>query len=415
VGPNNSGKSNLVEALDFLGDVHRHGVDVAVSRKGGFENVAHRRVRRTKRPIRFEVSSTFALSELTRLRRRYLGGDAPSSEPVDASDPLAYRVIHSFAIAASGQAIEADFSVAEERFEIYDLRKPTTEPLLSMDRLPEGVEFSGLRSETKQLRLDEEYLELNPLQDPDFHRFINQQFRGTVGPTSLIVSTMAFSDLLNVYTQGLARARLYQLAPLECRRPGVSTPNAEIDVHGGNLPALIAYMQRHHKRAWNQVLQAMRRIVPGLQKVNTSYTHDRRLTLEFLESDVGRPWTSDDVSDGTIQSLALFAALYDPRSPLAIIEEPENSVHPWILRVFVDACRDASYKQTILTTHSPALLDYLRPDEILLAWRKEGRTHLSPLTQVEPDAERLWAEGTSTIFELLDSGSIEVAIPGGFR
>src|SRR4051812_31057073 len=53
VGPNNSGKSNLVEALDFLGDVHQHGIEVAITRKGGFENIAHRRMRRTKRPIAF--------------------------------------------------------------------------------------------------------------------------------------------------------------------------------------------------------------------------------------------------------------------------------------------------------------------------------------------------------------------------
>ncbi|MCA1702526.1 MAG: AAA family ATPase [Actinobacteria bacterium] len=411
VGPNNSGKSNLVEAFDFLADIHRHGVDVAVSRKGGFENIAHRRVRRTRRPIQFEVTATLFKSEFG--RRRRVRVPAANLDQTEMTEPM-YRVLHAFAIAASGQAIEADFSVTDERFVITPLGDPDNEPLLSITRNQTGIVFDGYSVDERRRDPEVEWDELWPLPSTDFQRFVNEQFTSTVGSTSLMLPSL-FSDVINLYSQSLSRARLYQLAPLECRRPGVSTPNAEIDLHGGNLPALIAYMQRHHKRPWQQVLQAMRRIVPDLETVRTGYTHDRRLTLEFVESDVGRPWTSDDVSDGTIQSLALFAALFDPRSPLAVIEEPENSVHPWILRVFADACRAASYKQTILTTHSPALLDYLRPEEILLAWRKDGRTHLAPLTQVEPDAARLWSEGTTTIFELLDSGTVEVAVPGGFR
>ena len=41
VGTNNAGKTNLLDAVHFLGEVHRHGIDIAVSRKGGFENIAH--------------------------------------------------------------------------------------------------------------------------------------------------------------------------------------------------------------------------------------------------------------------------------------------------------------------------------------------------------------------------------------
>ena len=47
VGPNNAGKTNLVDAVDFLAEAYRFGLEVAVGRKGGFENIAHRKVRRT--------------------------------------------------------------------------------------------------------------------------------------------------------------------------------------------------------------------------------------------------------------------------------------------------------------------------------------------------------------------------------
>ena len=48
VGPNNAGKTNLADAFQFVGEVGRHGLEVAVSREGGFENLAFRRQRRTE-------------------------------------------------------------------------------------------------------------------------------------------------------------------------------------------------------------------------------------------------------------------------------------------------------------------------------------------------------------------------------
>ena len=35
VGPNNSGKSNIVDAIDFIAETYRYGLELAVGRKGG--------------------------------------------------------------------------------------------------------------------------------------------------------------------------------------------------------------------------------------------------------------------------------------------------------------------------------------------------------------------------------------------
>ena len=214
-----------------------------------------------------------------------------------------------------------------------------------------------------------------PLDDEGFPDFVQT----AVAPNDLLLSKLEYNPAVRSFSAAVGRARLYQLSPLECRKPGVSTPNADIDLHGGNLPALVAYIQANHPAAWASVLLAMRRIVPSLVDVSTTFTHDRRLTLQFHEEGVGRPWTSEDVSDGTIQSLAVFTALFDPLNPLAIIEEPENSVHPWIVRTFVDACREVATKQTVVTTHSPALIDYLTPEEVMLVCAAMGEPRLRAL------------------------------------
>ena len=49
IGANASGKSNLADFFDFLSDLYRHGLAVAVARKGGYENIAFRKVRRSRR------------------------------------------------------------------------------------------------------------------------------------------------------------------------------------------------------------------------------------------------------------------------------------------------------------------------------------------------------------------------------
>lgn len=407
VGPNNSGKSNLVEALDFLGDVHRHGVEVAVTRKGGFENIAHRRMRRTKRPIAFDVSATLSRQEIFARRRPRRATIATRESPPEPD----VRIRHRFEISSTTGRLGADFVISSEVLDIWDLHRPLKDarPTLTVTRSKDDEVSFRL---PRRRRMDGPGLsDWYPLDQKDYQRFIQTGLT----PTSSILTALSIQDYISAFAAGLTGTRLYQLAPIECRRPGVSTPNADLELHGGNLPALVAFMKQNHSREWREILQAMRRIVPGLSDVETDFTHDRRLTLKFAEEGVGRPWTSEDVSDGTIQSLALFAALFDPRSALALIEEPENSVHPWIVRNFVDVCREVHDKQIFITTHSPALLEYLSPEEVSLVWRQDGRTHVEPLTSVDPDAVAAWEQGRSTVYELLDSGLLPMAIPGGYQ
>jgi predicted ATPase len=233
-----------------------------------------------------------------------------------------------------------------------------------------------------------------------------------LSPTQLWLLTGGY--LARYLARTLGNTRLYKLNPLECRRPGVMTPNPDLDRYGNNLPGLVAYMQRNHHKAWAATLQAMRDIVPGLEDIRIAFTQDRRLALQFVEKGVGRPWTSEEVSDGTIQSLALFAVLHDPRISLVLIEEPENSVHPWIVRAFVDACRAAKDKQIIITSHSPALIGYLKPDEVTVVWRTQGRTKLQRLVDIEPEAYTMWSSGELTPFDILDSGWIRQSVPEGY-
>ena len=42
VGPNASGKSNLLDMLGFLSDTARHGLETAITRRGGIDSIGRR-------------------------------------------------------------------------------------------------------------------------------------------------------------------------------------------------------------------------------------------------------------------------------------------------------------------------------------------------------------------------------------
>jgi predicted ATPase len=122
----------------------------------------------------------------------------------------------------------------------------------------------------------------------------------------------------------------------------------------------------------------------------TDYTDSRQLGLFFEEDGFAARWFAEDVSDGTIMSVALFFSLLDRRHRIVMIEEPETSLHPWILRKFLERCRELSVKrQIIITTHSPLAVAFAKPSELFLIDRKEGATSLTRAEDLEANLSEI--------------------------
>jgi predicted ATPase len=171
-------------------------------------------------------------------------------------------------------------------------------------------------------------------------------------------------------------------------------------------------LKKDNPREWELILSAMRAILPNLKAVDVNYTSSRTLGLLFHEEGFGRPWGVDEVSDGTIQTLALLVAIFDPRYTALILEEPENSIHPWIIRQILEACRAASdQKQIVITTHSPIVMNSVKPEEIWVMWRKKGESHIAAVDVLDPAFLDLWQEGEIPAFDYLDSGALPNAVP----
>ena len=88
-----------------------------------------------------------------------------------------------------------------------------------------------------------------------------------------------------------------------------------------------------------------------------------RVHLQIVEKN-GRKVSAYSASDGTLRFLGILAALLDSnRAGLYFFEEIDNGIHPNRLSLLVDLIErqtDKGRVQVITTTHSPALLSWIR-------------------------------------------------------
>jgi len=119
--------------------------------------------------------------------------------------------------------------------------------------------------------------------------------------------------------------------------------------------------------------------------------------IEFKLRHLTEPVPASQASDGMLIVLACLTILNLPRPPrLILIEEPENGIHPKrlaevlkVLRELV-ARQDRPQPQILMTTHSPYVLDEFKPEEVTLCHKgKDGAVRVSRLLESEAVKKQL--------------------------
>ena len=99
-------------------------------------------------------------------------------------------------------------------------------------------------------------------------------------------------------------------------------------------------------------------------------TEDGRVMMKVFENDL--ELAPPGISDGFYKVLAILTAAY-LKHPLLIIDEIENSLHPETLELIIDTLRE-SESQVIITTHSPVVVDIVEPSDLVLVDKENGET-----------------------------------------
>jgi predicted ATPase len=113
-------------------------------------------------------------------------------------------------------------------------------------------------------------------------------------------------------------------------------------------------------------------------------------------------------SDGTLRLLGLLLAVFQPQTPsVLVIEEPEASVHPEAFGVVLDLLRLAARRtQVIVTTHSPELLDakWIEERHLRVVTWEDGSTRVQRLSE---GSKRVLQAHLAGAGELLRTGSLD--------
>ena len=91
------------------------------------------------------------------------------------------------------------------------------------------------------------------------------------------------------------------------------------------------------------------------------------------------------LSDGTLRVLSILLEVITSSSmETIIIEEPEANIHPGMLAKLLNEIESYTYGQNLmLSTHSPQVVSWTKPDKINLVYRENGRTFVQKLRKDE--------------------------------
>ena len=89
-------------------------------------------------------------------------------------------------------------------------------------------------------------------------------------------------------------------------------------------------------------------------------------------------------------------------SPITLIDEPEVSLHPELLKLLAELLQDASARgQIIVATHAAELIRWLQPNEIMVLDKVDGCTSCTWADSLNLDdwlreytLDELWLMGT---------------------
>ena len=346
IGPNASGKSTLMDAIKFVSDVVRDGVDAACqARAANFADLVWERPDAPEQQ-RFEIALEFELPE-----------DVRNLLPAEQG----YRVFR-YQMGVGIDLERARVSLLEERGSLQGdsprqtrqlafFPSPHNPPLTIMQGRGRGRRTVFGKSKTGRSRFNDETVEASGSVNwnPGLNLGANRSAMSILPDydEKFPASTRAMAYLRDkVVNLSLNSERMRQASP-----PGVG---ADLRPDGSNVPWVVDAML---ERAPEQAKDWMRHVQGALQSFQSVKVIDRpddRHKYLMLQYSNGLEVPSWKVSDGTLRLLALTMLAYMPQpSGLYMIEEPENGIHPGALEDVFNSLSSVYDAQVMLATHSP--------------------------------------------------------------
>ena len=362
IGPNASGKSTLFDAISFLGDLVRDGLERAVGKRtANFQDLVWDRPR---------GQAGFELA---------IEVDVPEELREQLPSDRDFRVFrYEIAIRDDGE----DVRISSERALLMPRRGEAWGSLLQLPpkTILLGGGLRGMRSVVSKSDhgTDSYYSETTPRAGKGWVTSIAfGPRRSTLGNLPESQETFPVATFFKrILESGVRRVFLDSEAMRHPSRPRYTADSLADD--GANLPWLIKRLRERHSTEYREWLDHVQTVLTDLKDIRVVVRPEDRHAYLTLRYDTGVEVPSWTVSDGTMRLLALTLLAYLPDNrKIFLLEEPENGIHPLALEGIRDSLWSAYDAQVLTTTHSPALLGLVEPSEVLCFDKDgDGATHI---------------------------------------
>ncbi len=349
IGPNASGKSNIIESISLL-QAMPGNFAAPIRASGGIDNW---------------------------LWKGNNGANAPPSATLE--------VIASFPIGMMPLRYRMTFTMVNQRLEIVD---EAIENEVPVGNNPDTYFFYRYQQGFPVLNVR---TTLEDEAGSDRGRTRRSLKREDMKPDQSVLSQRKDPDLypeLTYLGNQFAAIRFYREWNLgrgtEPRKPQKPDgPDDFLEEDARNLGLVLNTLQ-HTSSTKQEIIAYLQMFYPLAEDITTRI-HGGTVQLFVHERGLREPVPATRLSDGTLRYLCLLAVLCHPAPPpLICLEEPELGLHPDILPTIAELLTAASRRtQLIVTTHSDVLVSALSdiPQAILVCERDDQGSMLHRLDQ----------------------------------
>jgi predicted ATPase len=157
------------------------------------------------------------------------------------------------------------------------------------------------------------------------------------------------------------------------RSPQTLSPAQLPGANGEDLVSCLFTIRETARDRYEAIEDALRGAFPTFERLEFPPVAAGLLSLAWRDSNFTRAFYPSELSEGTLRFLWLATLLQSPGLPrITLIDEPEVSLHPEMLRLLTDLMREASERTLlILATHSDRFVRFLDPSELVVCDRNE--------------------------------------------
>jgi predicted ATPase len=163
------------------------------------------------------------------------------------------------------------------------------------------------------------------------------------------------------------------------RLPQAMRPAKLPGASGENLVSCLYDLRETDRDRFEMVENILSAAFPDFERLNFPPVAAGTISMTWTDRNFSQPIYVHELSEGTLRFLWLVTLLQSQNlTTITLIDEPEVSLHPELLRHLVYLMREASkHTQLIVATHSDRLIGFLEPREVLICDIEEGEAKMT--------------------------------------